>query len=148
MNRKLRRIFRIMQEKIFQRLIILIDFVFSIVFYKIENKDESIKMASIFKFLTTGLLNIADMFKDICCDKSCCTCCSCCSKKKPEEVELDYEIINTEIDNRMKKLRLIKNIKLKLRDETNKNSQDYSETLKKYKIMLKLENDINMIKIN
>ena len=148
MNRKLRRIFRIMQEKIFQRLIILIDFVFSIVFYKIENKDESIKMASIFKFLTTGLLNIADMFKDICCDKSCCTCCSCWSKKKPEEVELDYEIINTEIDNWMKKLRLIKDIKLKLRDETNKNSQDYSETLKKYKIMLKLENDINMIKIN
>ena len=48
----------------------------------------------------------------------------------------------------MKKLRLIKDIKLKLRDETNKNSQDYSETLKKYKIMLKLENDINMIKIN
>ena len=88
MNRKLRRIFRIMQEKIFQRLIILIDFVFSIVFYKIENKDESIKMASIFKFLTTGLLNIADMFKDICCDKSSAPAVHAAPNKSPRKSNL------------------------------------------------------------
>ena len=83
MHPTLRRILRIMQEKIFQCLNILIDLGFSITFYNIQSEDERIKKASIFKFLATGLLNIADMFKDMCRNKSCCTCCPCCSKKNP-----------------------------------------------------------------
>lgn len=88
------------------------------------------------------------MLKELFCDSSCCNCCSCCSKKKADENEIDYETINIEIEKRTKDLLLQKKIKLKLLNETKKDSQDYSNTLSEYKTMENLENEINMIKIN
>ena len=48
----------------------------------------------------------------------------------------------------MDELELTKKIKIKLRDEKNKESKDYTNTLAKYKAMEKLENEINKIIIN
>ena len=67
-------------------------------------------------------------------------------QKKDDEI--DYETINVKLTERKKDLQLIKKIKLKLRDETKKDSQDYINTLSKYKDMEKLENEINEIIIN
>lgn len=47
----------------------------------------------------------------------------------------------------MDELELTKKIKIKLRDE-NKKSIDYTNTLRKYKIMEEMENEINKIIIN
>ena len=135
-----------MQKKICLFLNIFIDLGFSIAFYKIESEEKSIKMENLLKSLMTLLLNSLDMLKDICGDKSCCNCCPCCSKKKDDEI--DYETINVKLTERKKDLQLIKKIKLKLRDETKKDSQDYNNTLSKYREMEKLENEINEIIIN
>ena len=67
-------------------------------------------------------------------------------KKKDDEI--DYETINIKLTERMNDLQLTKKIKIKLRDEKNKKSEDYANTLTKYKAMEKLENEINEIKIN
>ena len=48
----------------------------------------------------------------------------------------------------MDELELTKKIKIKLRGEKNKKSEDYTNTLAKYKAMEKLENEINKIIIN
>jgi hypothetical protein len=102
-------------------------------------------MANLFKSLMTGLLNLVDMLKGIC-GKPCCNCFPFCSKKKPNEI--DYETININLEKRMDELELTKKIKIKLRDEKNKESEDYTNTLAKYKAMEKLENEINKITIN
>ena len=146
MHPTIRRLIRFMQIRIFLFLNILIDLGFSIAFYKIESEEKSIKMENLLKSLMTLLLNSLDMLKGICGDKSCCNCCPCCSKKKDDEI--DYETINVKLTERKKDLQLIKKIKLKLRDETKKDSQDYINTLSKYKDMEKLENEINEIIIN
>lgn len=67
-------------------------------------------------------------------------------QKKDDEI--DYETINIKLTERMNDLQLTKKIKIKLRDEKNKKSEDYANTLTKYKAMEKLENEINEIKIN
>ena len=145
MHPKLRRFIRFIREKIFLFLNILIDLGFSIVFYKIESEEKSIKMANLFKSLMTGLLNLVDMLKGIC-GKPCCNCCPFCSKKNPNEI--DYETININLKKRMDELELTKKIKIKLRDEKNKESKDYTNTLRKYKAMEEMENEINKIIIN
>ena len=86
MHPKLRRFIRFIREKIFLILNILIDLGFSILFYKIESEEKSIKMANLFKSLMTGLLNLVDMLKGIC-GKPCCNCCPFCSKKNPNEID-------------------------------------------------------------
>ena len=91
MHPKLRKFIRFMQEKIFQFLNILIDLRCFFDYNNIESGEKSIKMASLFKSLMTGLLNLVDMLKELFCDSSCCNCCSCCSKKKADENEIDYE---------------------------------------------------------
>ena len=48
----------------------------------------------------------------------------------------------------MDELELTKKIKIKLRDEKNKESEDYTNTLAKYKAMEEMENEINKIIIN
>lgn len=146
MHPTFRRFIRFMQIRIFQCLNILIDLGFWIAFYKIESEEKGIKMANLLKSLMTGFLNLLDMLKGICGDKSCCNCCPCCSKKKDDEI--DYETINIKLTERMNDLQLTKKIKIKLRDEKNKKSEDYANTLTKYKAMEKLENEINEIKIN
>ena len=148
MHSKLRKFIRFMQEKIFQCFNILIALRCSFDYNNIESEEKSIKMASLFQSLMTGLLNLVDMLKELFCDSSFCNCCSCCSKKKADENEIDYETINIEIEKRTKDLLLQKKIKLKLLNETKKDSQDYSNTLSEYKTMKNLENEINMIKIN
>ena len=146
MHPTIRRLIRFMQIRIFLFLNILIDLGFSIVFYKIESEEKGIKIANLLKSLMTGFLNSLDILKDICGDKSCCNSCQCCSKKK--DYEIGYETINIKLKERTKDLLLIKKIKLKLRDETKKDSQDYNNTLSKYREMEKLENEINEIIIN
>ena len=145
MHPKLRRFIRFIREKIFLFLNILIDLGFSILFHKIESEEKSIKMANLFKSLMTGLLNLVDMLKGIC-GKPCCNCCPFCSKKKPNEI--DYETININLKKRMDELELTKKIKIKLRDEKNKGSEDYTDALGKYKAMEEMENEINKIIIN
>ena len=146
MHPTIRRLIRFMQIRIFLFLNILIDLGFSIAFYKIESEEKGIKIANLLKSLMTGFLNSLDMLKDICGDESCCNSCQCCSKKK--DYEIGYETINIELEERTEDLLLIKKIKLKLRDETKKDSQDYNDALSKYKEMEKLENEINEIIIN
>ena len=48
----------------------------------------------------------------------------------------------------MDELEITKKIKIKLRDEKNKGSEDYTDALDKYKAMEKMENEINKIIIN
>jgi hypothetical protein len=67
-------------------------------------------------------------------------------QKNPNEI--DYETININLKKRMDELELTKKIKIKLRDEKNKESKDYTNTLRKYKIMEEMENEINKIIIN
>ena len=124
MHSKLRKFIRFMHEKIFQCFNILIALRCSFDHNNIESEEKCIKMASLFQSLMTGLLNLVDMLKELFCDSSCCNCCSCCSKKKADENEIDYETINIEIEKRTKDLLLQKKIKLKLLNETKKESQD------------------------
>ena len=142
---KLRRIFSIIRKKIYQFLSALVDIVFSIVFYNIEQMDKSVKLAIIFKLLMSALLNIVDIFQDIFYDCLCCCCCCCCCNKKDE---LDYQTIEIELDKQIESLEFKKKIKKKLLGENNKQSKDYLKVLSKYKSIEDLEKGINEIKIN
>ena len=141
---KLRRIFSIIRKKIYQFLSALVDIVFSIVFYNIEQMDKSVKLAIIFKLLMSALLNIVDIFQDIFYDCLCCCCCCCCKKKD----ELDYQTIEIELDKQIESLEFKKKIKKKLSDEKDKQNVYYLRVLSKYKYIEKLEKEIIEIKIN
>ncbi len=142
---KLRRIFSIIRKKIYQFLSALVDIVFSIVFYNIEQMDKSVKLAIIFKLLMSALLNIVDIFQDIFYDCLFCCCCCCCCKKKDE---LDYQTIEIELDKQIESLEFKKKIKKKLSDEKDKQNVDYLRALSKYKSIESLEKEIIEIKIN
>jgi len=58
MHSKLRKFIRFMQEKIFQCFNILIALRCSFDYNNIESEEKSIKMASLFQSLMTGLLNL------------------------------------------------------------------------------------------
>lgn len=141
---KLRRIFSIIRKKIYQFLSALVDIVFSIVFYNIEQMDKSVKLAIILKLLMSALLNIVDIFQDIFYDCLYCCCCCCCNKKD----ELDYQTIEIELDKQIESLEFKKKIKKKLSDEKDKQNVDYLRVLSKYKYIEKLEKEIIEIKIN
>ena len=114
----LRRIFSIIRKKIYQFLNALVDIVFSIVFYNIEQMDKSVKLAIIFKLLMSALLNIVDIFQDIFYDCLFCCCCCCCCKKKDE---LDYQTIEIELDKQIESLEFKKKSKRSfLMKKTNK----------------------------
>ena len=142
---KLRRIFSIIRKKIYQFLSALVDIVFSIVFYNIEQMDKSVKLAIILKLLMSALLNIVDIFQDIFYDCLCCCCCCCCCNKKDE---LDYQTIEIELDKQIESLEFKKKIKKKLSDEKDKQNVYYLKVLSKYKYIEKLEKEIIEIKIN
>ena len=135
---------RIIRKKIFQFLNVLVDIIFSIVFYMIEKMDKSVKLASIFKLLASVLLNIVDIFQNIFCDCLHCCCCCCCKKKD----ELDYQTIEIELDDQIESLQLKKNIKKKISEEKDKQNENYIKALSKYKSIEKLEEEIIEIKIN
>ena len=126
-------------KNIYLSLNTLIDIMFSLFHLFTDEKELSIKWATIFKFVSTATINVFDIFKEIWFPCSC-SCCSCCCKKKVEE-ELEYDEIIEINKKKIKALQLEMKIKNKIKSEKNESNEQYLLVKKQLSTIEKLKEE-------
>ena len=122
-----------LREKLFRFLIILIDVSFGLFHFFMKKEDRPIRYASVFKFISTGVLNALDALQIKC-------RCLCCIRKSAEEEPIDDEKMAAKLDEKLSKLQSKKEILERL--EKKKTNPKYSEMISKVKTIEKLEKEI------